>query len=306
MLQTTLLVILIISSLHMISAGGLIGQVIDDKNFCVFLPPKDSINRNIGDTEWQAQAFCLGDTPLAIGANKLSDNFIKSAHLVITDKYIQVTGQMDPTAENLNATDDGGQMDIRAPKYSECAGWKFYVNLIEPSGNRYCMRCCNDDRTCNRGISEKGCAHIIPGDYSGPYSGKKKNQETSNTATESMSENATVGSQNTNNNNTSSTPSTSTSNLPSTSNTPSTSSTIKNSSTSVDSYPTPKPPKNKGNKNKNKPIQSSSAEETARSKEKSNSTPDVMKEKMAPSSSESMSKKPSVSPSPSPKGKTGN
>ncbi|GAA5806847.1 hypothetical protein MFLAVUS_000195 [Mucor flavus] len=151
-----------------VSAKGQIAQVIDANNFCVFLPPSDSTNRIISDTEWNANAFCLGNNPLAIGAEKLASGFIKSAHYVKTDTYVQVTGQMDYTKENLVGTDGGGQMDVRAPMGSSCTGWKFYVNLIEPESNTYCMRCCNDDRTCNRGISEKGCAHIIPGDYSGP------------------------------------------------------------------------------------------------------------------------------------------
>ncbi|KAG2231471.1 hypothetical protein INT48_008799 [Thamnidium elegans] len=151
-----------------VSAKGQIAQVIDANNFCVFLPPSDSTNRIIADTEWNANAFCLGNNPLATGAEKLASGFIKSAHYVKTDTYVQVTGQMDYTKENLVGTDGGGQMDVRAPMGSSCAGWKFYVNLIEPESNTYCMRCCNDDRTCNRGISEKGCAHIIPGDYSGP------------------------------------------------------------------------------------------------------------------------------------------
>lgn len=151
-----------------VSAKGQIAQVIDANNFCVFLPPSDSTNRIISDTEWNANAFCLGNNPLATGAEKLASGFIKSAHYLKTDTYVQVTGQMDYTKENLVGTDGGGQMDVRAPMGSSCAGWKFYVNLIEPESNTYCMRCCNDDRTCNRGISEKGCAHIIPGDYSGP------------------------------------------------------------------------------------------------------------------------------------------
>lgn len=151
-----------------VNAKGQIAQVVDANDFCVFLPPSDSTNRIISDTEWNANAFCLGNTPLAKNAEKLPAGFIKSAHYVKTDTYVQVTGQMDYTKANLVGTDGGGQMDVRAPMGSSCAGWKFYVNLIEPTTNTYCMRCCNDDRTCNRGISEKGCAHIIPGDYSGP------------------------------------------------------------------------------------------------------------------------------------------
>ncbi|CAO3624036.1 unnamed protein product [Mucor hiemalis] len=154
-----------------VNAKGQIAQVVDANNFCVFLPPSDSTDRIISNTEWNANAFCLGNAPLATGAEKLQSGFIKSAHFVKTDTYVQVTGQMDYTKANLVGTDGGGQMDVRAPMGSSCAGWKYYVNLIEPTGNTYCMRCCNDDRTCNRGISEKGCAHIIPGDYSGPNDG---------------------------------------------------------------------------------------------------------------------------------------
>ncbi|KAK4517334.1 uncharacterized protein ATC70_000669 [Mucor velutinosus] len=152
-----------------VNAYGQIAQVVDANNFCVFLPPNDSKDRIIADTEWNAQAFCIGNTPKAKNAGKLDSGFIQSAHYLKTDQYVQVTGQINPAKARLIASDEGGQMDVRAPMGSSCAGWKYYVNLIEPAGNTYCMRCCNDDRTCNRGISEKGCAHIIPGDYSGPY-----------------------------------------------------------------------------------------------------------------------------------------
>ncbi|KAI8063932.1 hypothetical protein BC940DRAFT_306728 [Gongronella butleri] len=148
-----------------------IAEVVDANNFCVFLPPPDSANRNIADTEWNAQTYCLGNAPNAKGANKLADGFILSAHYVATNTYVQVTGQIDPVKAKLNATDEGGQMDVAAPKGSSCAGWSLYVNMIEPATNTYCMRCCNDKVTCNRGISEKGCAHVIPGDYSGPLNG---------------------------------------------------------------------------------------------------------------------------------------
>lgn len=125
-----------------VHAYGMIGQVVDANNFCVFLPPKNEKNRNIADTEWEGQAFCLGNTPKATKAGKLNSDFIKSAHYLATDKFVQVTGQMDPSKENLDPKDDGGQFDVKAPKGSSCAGWKFYVNLIEPVTKTYCMRCC--------------------------------------------------------------------------------------------------------------------------------------------------------------------
>lgn len=125
-----------------VSAYGQIAQVVDAKNFCVFLPPADSVDRGIADTEWNAQAFCIGKAPLATNAGKLNSGFIQSAHYLATDKYVQVTGKIDPSKARLNVTDEGGQYDIKAPKGSSCAGWKFYVNLVEPAGNTYCMRCC--------------------------------------------------------------------------------------------------------------------------------------------------------------------
>lgn len=166
----------------LVSAGGMIAQVVDSTNFCVMLPPPGEMSAPLSDNEWDSQAYCLGDTPKAIDANTLPDGFIQSAHYVATDEYVQVTGQFDPTKIGLNPADDGGQTDIMAPKGSSCAGWKYYVNLIEPSGNTYCMRCCNDTKNCNRGISEKGCAHIIPGDYSGPMNGSGGGMPTSSPA----------------------------------------------------------------------------------------------------------------------------
>ncbi|KAI9273359.1 hypothetical protein EDC94DRAFT_594656 [Helicostylum pulchrum] len=154
-----------------VNAYGMIAQVVDANDFCVFLPPDDATDRIISDSEWNANAFCMGTTPLAKNSGTLPSGFIKSAHYVKTDAYVQVTGQMDYTKANLVGSDGGGQMDIKAPVGSSCAGWSYYVNLIEPESNTYCMRCCNDTTNCNRGISEKGCAHIIPGDYSGPNDG---------------------------------------------------------------------------------------------------------------------------------------
>ncbi|OBZ87732.1 hypothetical protein A0J61_04221 [Choanephora cucurbitarum] len=170
---------LLTTSVH---AYGMVAQVVDSQNFCVFLPPDDASDRIISDSEWNANAYCMGNTPLAKDAGKLPDGFITSAHYVKTDAYVQVTGTMDYTKANLVGTDEGGQMDIKAPKGSSCVGWQYYVNLIEPISNTYCMRCCNDTTNCNRGISEKGCAHIIPGDYSGPSSGGNSSSSTAATA----------------------------------------------------------------------------------------------------------------------------
>ncbi|KAI7874646.1 hypothetical protein K492DRAFT_153667 [Lichtheimia hyalospora FSU 10163] len=156
------------------AAGGapITLELVDSTNFCTFLPPADSEDRNIARTEFKAEVFCMGSTPNADAAGTLADGFIQSAHFVATDHYIQVTGQIDPVKMNLDPADEGGQYDIVMPKGAVCAGgWKHFVNLIEPSSNTYCLRCCHSKSDCNRGISEKGCQHIIPGDYSGPMDG---------------------------------------------------------------------------------------------------------------------------------------
>ncbi|KAG1438812.1 hypothetical protein G6F56_012514 [Rhizopus delemar] len=125
-----------------VNASGQIIQIVDSTNFCTFLPPTSETDRLISDTEWNANAFCMGNTPKATGAEKIPSGFIQSAHYVKTDNYVQITGQIDPSKANLDSSDDGGQYDIKAPKGASCAGWDYFVNLIEPSGNDYCIRCC--------------------------------------------------------------------------------------------------------------------------------------------------------------------
>ncbi|CAO3694443.1 unnamed protein product [Rhizopus stolonifer] len=174
-----------------VNASGQIIQIVDSTNFCTFLPPTSETDRLISDTEWNANAFCMGNTPKATGAEKIPSGFIQSAHYVKTDNYVQITGQIDPSKANLDSSDDGGQYDIKAPNGASCAGWDYFVNLIEPSGNDYCIRCCNNSQDCNRGISEKGCARIVPGDYSGP-SGDSSSDNTSSASTTTTTTEATT------------------------------------------------------------------------------------------------------------------
>lgn len=117
-------------------------QVIDATNFCTFLPPPDSPNQNIAETEYMANVQCMGNTPKATRVKQLPDGFIQSAHFVATDDYVQITGQIDPTKAGLDPNDEGGQYDIAMPREAICVGWKHFVNLIEPAGRTYCIRCC--------------------------------------------------------------------------------------------------------------------------------------------------------------------
>lgn len=54
-------------------------------------------------------------------------------------------------------------MDI---KDVTCNGYKYFVNLIEPDANVFCIRCCESQSDCNLGISTYGCERVVPGDYS--------------------------------------------------------------------------------------------------------------------------------------------
>lgn len=151
-----------------VAGSGQTVQVVDSKDFCFFLPPPGSSDMNISDNEGDAVAYCMGSTPKATGANTFPSGFILSAHFVSTSDYVQVTGQIDPSKAGLNPSDDGGQYDVVSPSGAVCAGYTYFVNLVEPSGNDYCIRCCNTETNCNRGISQDGCARVVPGDYSGP------------------------------------------------------------------------------------------------------------------------------------------
>jgi hypothetical protein len=140
--RTSLLISSIALLTSFVNAYGQVAQIVDKDNFCVFLPPTDSKDRIISDTEWNAQAFCKGKAPKAKKAGKLASGFIQSAHYVKTDDYVQITGQIDPATMDLDLKDYGGQYDVKAPKGATCAGWKYFVNLIEPAGSTYCIRCC--------------------------------------------------------------------------------------------------------------------------------------------------------------------
>lgn len=84
---------LIVGSLFLVSQqaqAAMVIQVADANNFCTFLPPTDSTDRLIADSETEADAFCMGSTPKATGADSIPSGFIQSAHFVATDDYVQV------------------------------------------------------------------------------------------------------------------------------------------------------------------------------------------------------------------------
>ncbi|KAI9244098.1 hypothetical protein BY458DRAFT_447952, partial [Sporodiniella umbellata] len=105
-------------------------------------------------------------TNSSLGGYLFPESYILSAHYVSTDSYSQVTGTMNPAAYNMSTTDFGGQYDNRDLPQHTCNGLKYFVNLVEPNGGTFCIRCCNSSEDCNIGISQDGCVKVVPGDYS--------------------------------------------------------------------------------------------------------------------------------------------
>ncbi|KAK9767898.1 hypothetical protein K7432_001878 [Basidiobolus ranarum] len=133
-------------------------------SFCLFLPPKPGME--IGSHEHDAVVFCTRPNPVAPKAKLLPKNFIKTAHFKKTQDWVQITGRMNPSAYQLSRKDGGGQYDNRgAPAQSGCAGYTFFVSLIEPDTGKYCIRCCNKKNDCDMGLSTEGCSVVIPGNY---------------------------------------------------------------------------------------------------------------------------------------------
>ncbi|KAL1936005.1 hypothetical protein VTP01DRAFT_139 [Rhizomucor pusillus] len=155
---------------------GLTVAVETDNNFCLMLPLSPG-NRDdnggeddpsaIADSEKSARAFCTNENVNVPGASTLPPGFITSAHFAqdLQKGFVQVRGSIDRDAYSLSSSDSGGQYDDHgsgAPPGSHCKGYPYYVSLIEPNLNRFCIRCCQEYEDCNAGRSEYGCDRIVP------------------------------------------------------------------------------------------------------------------------------------------------
>ncbi|KAG2184324.1 hypothetical protein INT44_009339, partial [Umbelopsis vinacea] len=145
--------------------------VVNADTLCFFLPP--SSGGDIADSEKSAVAFCqsASDAP---GAKAFPSGFITSSHFKAatgTAAYVQYTGTINPSLYGLKSSDEGGenppcllgQYDNHgsgSPPGSVCAGYPYYVNLVEPAES------CKNSADCPTGRSAAGCQSIIPGTYS--------------------------------------------------------------------------------------------------------------------------------------------
>ncbi|KAG0036660.1 hypothetical protein BGZ82_003899 [Podila clonocystis] len=121
--------------------------------FCLLLPRR--LGGNIAKNENRA-------------ITSLHPDFIVTSHYKTgpNDRYVQITGRFDRDKFELDRHDKGGQNDPKTPNGAKCEGYPYFVQLIEPDVQHYCLRCCKHKSDCPTNKSTKGCRKVIHGDYS--------------------------------------------------------------------------------------------------------------------------------------------
>lgn len=137
-----------------------------ESDFCLFLPPQPGLE--VAPHENDGIPFCTtaGAVP---NAQAFPQGFLTTAHFQQTDSYQQITGYFNRDAYQLQASDGGGQYDNHGagkPVNAACRNYEYFLSIIEPSDNRFCIRCCHNKDDCPTGRSQYGCQRNIPGDYS--------------------------------------------------------------------------------------------------------------------------------------------
>ncbi|KAI9261023.1 hypothetical protein EDC94DRAFT_562582 [Helicostylum pulchrum] len=163
---------LIVASLFVIASSFVnaavtspLTAVNSQQDFCLFLPPQPGLG--VAETENDGIPFCTKKDAVP-KASEFPQGFITTAHYLKSNDYVQVTGFFDRTKYSLGAKDGGGQYDNHAkgkPVHAQCKDYKYFVSLVEPDIERFCIRCCNDKNDCNTGRSGYGCLRVVPGDY---------------------------------------------------------------------------------------------------------------------------------------------
>ncbi|GAA5815994.1 hypothetical protein MFLAVUS_009513 [Mucor flavus] len=163
---------LIVASLFVIASSFVnaavtspLTAVNSQQDFCLFLPPQPGLV--VAVTENDGIPFCTKKDAVP-KASEFPQGFITTAHYLKANDYVQVTGFFDRTKYSLGANDGGGQYDNHAkgkPVHAQCKDYKYFVSLVEPDIERFCIRCCNDKTDCNTGRSGYGCLRVVPGDY---------------------------------------------------------------------------------------------------------------------------------------------
>lgn len=137
-------------------------------DFALLLPSRDG--ELISDAESDAIAYCTNGSDCQ---NALPADFVTGA--IVSEasdgSYIQITGCLDPGKFHFAQDDAGGQMDVRFPNGAKCTFGGYgasFIEQVEPSANRFCLRCCasaNDQVNCNSHNDKAGCPVAVPGVY---------------------------------------------------------------------------------------------------------------------------------------------
>ncbi|TRM63490.1 hypothetical protein BD626DRAFT_494496 [Schizophyllum amplum] len=152
--------------------------VTDEYEYCMIMPRHK--HTDIGDSEHPGgmKTYCSPSAHFDDSQGTLPGDFWTNVAFVSGKgkkggRTAQLTGCIDPTkVDRLNANDAGGQYDSSGgthgqgnPQGSVCLGYKHYVELVEPAGNRACLKCCDDPADCPVSMDTSGCPTVIPGDY---------------------------------------------------------------------------------------------------------------------------------------------
>ncbi|KAL0945467.1 hypothetical protein HGRIS_000956 [Hohenbuehelia grisea] len=148
------------------------------EKYCMVLPRTP--HTNIGDSEHPGgmKTYCTSSAKYSRNQGDLPGDFwsqveLKSGLGRNGAEYKQLTGCIRPERVSaLNAGDGGGQYDSSGgregrgnPEGSKCLGYNHYIEIVEPSGPRACLKCCNDPADCPTNRDTQGCPAVIPGNY---------------------------------------------------------------------------------------------------------------------------------------------
>ncbi|KAF9345586.1 hypothetical protein BGX34_004631, partial [Mortierella sp. NVP85] len=141
-------------------------------NFCLLLPPYPRYSsRRVNAKPELAVSYCNFDFyDQTVDDYDDFARFIKSVHYYEAPQreFVQVTGHFNRKAFRLRE-DRGGQYDYKNVPGAKCENYPYFVQILESNTEIFCLRCCQRKRDCQTNQFRKGCANVIPGDYSVYY-----------------------------------------------------------------------------------------------------------------------------------------
>ncbi|KXN87224.1 hypothetical protein AN958_08614 [Leucoagaricus sp. SymC.cos] len=152
--------------------------VTDSQKFCMIMP-RDP-HTNIGDSEHPGgmKTYCSPSGRYSSIQGQFPPDFwsnveFKTGTSSRGARFAQLTGCIQPEKlSRLNPDDGGGQYDSSGgaggrgnPEGSVCLGYNHYVELVEPSARRACIKCCDNPADCPTNKDTQGCPAVISGNY---------------------------------------------------------------------------------------------------------------------------------------------